>query len=392
MAIQKSLRFLYQSKNNITALTDVKAQIYVNDVAKAVGVSAISATANANGSKIQEVDATNAPGVYEVLLTAADLTAWGIAQGSYSALEVRVDSASKSAPAIFRGEPTVANLDDIDLKLGAPAGASVSADIAAVKSDTAAIKVDLETGTSSLATILSAVQAIQNNAGFAIPVPATLIKPSTGSNTYRVPLSIYNSNNALVDPTTNTITVGMVNQSGADRGSYLTGSSGTPATVVATRDSLGQYHVDLAIPSTAAQEELILSFAYSVGGIATSRRAVTEIISDVQADGFALQTTLIAVQTTGTDTNTRVQDVQTKVNDPTSGLAAANTLQGLIKTQTDKLGDATIGLSAIKTAVNSTLTEITTNVEGAGFVVATDSLHAISAYITANIFSGGRAV
>jgi hypothetical protein len=70
-------------------------------------------------------------------------------------------------------------------------GASVSADIAAIKADTGAIKTDLETGSYSLQNILEAVQAIQNNAGFAVPVPAQLVIPSSGSTVYKVPVTVY---------------------------------------------------------------------------------------------------------------------------------------------------------------------------------------------------------
>jgi hypothetical protein len=398
MATQKQLRFLYQAKNNATGLTDVKAQVYLNGVAKAVNGSSIVGT---------ELDATNSPGVYEIILTAAMLTAYGVVAGSYAALEVKVDSATKSAETIFRQELTVANIDDIDTKIGSPVGASVSADIAAVKSDTAAIKVDLESGTSSLATILAAINQIKANAGFAVPVPATLVKPASGSNTYRIPVTLYNESNALVDADTNSIAVSLVNQSGADRSSYLTGASGTSAPMV--RDSLGQYHIDIAIPSTAAQEELLFNFAYSIGSVATARRTVTEIITDVNADGFALQTTLVATQTTVNAINALITDptnglanIESQISNGTYGLSALQTLSTAIQSL---LTNGTYGLSAINTAVgavNTTLANATYGLsalqvqgaasQGTGFVSSTDSLHAISLYLSANVYSGGRAV
>lgn len=371
MASQKPLRILYQAKNNTTGLTDVKAQVYLNGVAKAVGGSAIV---------LSEVDSVNSPGLYELLILAATLTTWGVAAGSYNCIEGYIDSVSHSAKAPFREELTVANTDDIDSKLGSPAGASVSADIAAIKSelgtpagasvsadiaavkaDTAAIKVDVESAASSLPNILAAVQAIQNNAGFAIPVPAQVIIPPSGSNTYKIPLTIYNEKNQLVDPDSSSIIVGLVNYAGVDRGSYLTGSSGSPATVAATRDSLGQYHVDVVIPSSAPQEELIFTFSYAIGGAATARKAVTVAVTDVNADGFALQTTLLATQTT-------VNSIQSEVTDGSSGLAA------------------------IKSAVDALQSDVTSNVEGAGFDNSTDSLVQISSFLRANLYQGGRAV
>jgi hypothetical protein len=369
MSVQKQVRFLYQAKNLATGLADVKAQIYVNGIAKAVGASAIVGV---------EIDATNSPGFYEVVLSAANLTSWGVSSSQYNVIEAKVNSVTSPAPAGFRQELTIASADDLDTHL-----TTQDVAISAVKTDTAAIKIDLESGASSLATILLAVQAIQNNAGFAVPIPSQLLKPASGSNSYRIPVSIYNEKNNLIDPDTNSIVVTLVNQAGADRGSYMTGYAAGTAPMV--KDSTGQYHIDLAIPSTANQEELIFSFAYAVGGLATARKAVTEIITDVQADGFALQLTLLDVQT-------RTTDIQTKVNDATSGLVAANVIQSAIKTQTDKIGDATIGLSAIKTAVNSILTEVQSNVEGTGFATATDSLHALSQFLIANLYVGGKAI
>jgi hypothetical protein len=357
MAVQKNLRFEYQAKNNTTGLTDVKAQVYLNGVAKAVGGSAITLT---------EVSATNAPGLYELLISAATLTAWGVATGQTNTISGLIDSATKPASAPFREEVTVANADDNSL------------DIAAVKSDTAAIKTDLESGVSSLANILAAVQTIQNNAGFAVPVPAEITRPGSGSNVYRIPVTIYNSSNSLIDPDSNSIVVTLANSAGADRGTYLTGYSAGSAPMV--RDSLGQYHIDLTLTSSATIEELIFTFSYAVGGAATARKSTTEVITDVASDGFALQSTLLSTQTTVNDTNTRVQDIQAKVNDGTYGLAAANTLQGLIKTQTDKIGDGTIGLAALKSMLDA--------IEGSGFATLTDSLTAISA----RIYTGGKAI
>lgn len=342
MAVQKDLRILYQAKNNTTGLTDVKAQVYFNGVAKATGGTAITATPNAAGSKVTELDATNSPGYYEVLLKAADLTTWGVSQSGANVIDGEVDSTSKPASAPFRYDLTVANTDDIDKKLGAPAGATVSADIA---------------------NILLAIQAVQNGVisngvGYVIP---SLIIPPSGSTTYRIPITIMNNDGALVDPTSNLVTVGLLNSAGADRGSFLTGSSGTPATVAATKDSTGQYHVNVVIPSTAVQEELLFSFAYTIGSNAMVRFGQSQTITDVNADGLALQSTLLATQTT-------VNSIQSEVT------------------------DATNGLPAIKTAVVGIQADITNNVEGAGFSNTTDSLHAIATYVIANLFTGGRAV
>lgn len=324
MSNLRTLRILYQAKNNATGLTDVKGQVYLNDIAKAVGVSALVFT---------ELDASNSPGAYYLDISPATLTGYGVTEGGTNVLYAVINSVTRPAEAIFKTEIEFDNDDDIYLRLGAPAGASVSADIAAV---------------------LTAIQAVQNNAGFAVPVPSTLIIPGSGSNVYRIPVTTYNEKNQLIDPDSNTITVALVNQAGTDRSSYLSSTT-------MTRDSLGQYHVDVTILSSAPQEELLFTFSYAIAGVATARRAVSETITDVNADGFALQSTLLNVQSTVNTIETQATEIASDTDTIITNLAALQT-------------------------------DVTNNVEGAGFSNATDSLHQISVYMTTNLFQGGRAV
>ena len=369
----KPIESMYQAKNNATGLTDVKAQVFKNGTGVAVGASAIVLT---------ELDAVHAPGIYRLNVSSATLVTLGFASGDV--FEAEIDSATKPAPAPFK---VIVNSHDIDdnytgiaaanTTLGTPAGASVSADVAAVKTDTAAIKVDLESGANSLNTILSSVQSLQNatmQSGVAYVLPNLLI-PSTGSNTYKIPITIMDSTGASIDPTSNLVTVGVLNASGTDRGSYLTGSSGTPATVAATRASMGQYYVMVSIPSTAIQEDLNFSIAYASGSKSYLRYGQSQTIVDANSSGFALQTTLLATQTT-------VNTIQTELTNGTYGLSAIESI----------LANGTSGLAAIETSVSGVLSEITSNVEGASFSSSTDSLHAISSYMSSNLFSGGRAV
>lgn len=406
MATQKQLQFIYESKNHITGLTDVKAQVRVNNVDKAVGASAIVAT---------EISAANSPGFYLITLTAANLTAWGVAAGAYSAIEVSINSVTAPAPASFRQECTVANIDDIDVKLGTPAGASVSADIlalqtklgtpagasvsadvASVKSDTAAIKADLETGAASLSTILSNIQLLQNasignGVGFVLP---TLIIPSTGSTTYVFPVTINNNDGALIDPTGNLITVGVKNSAGTDKGAFLTGSSGTPATVSATRVSVGQYTVTVVIPSTEVQEELIFSFSYTVGTNSMVRFGVSQTLADTSAAGYALQSTLLATQTTVNAINSVVTNatygnaaIQAILVNGTYGLSALQTMIASIATTNTSINSVVTNA----TYGNAALQAMLTAMEGTSFNSTTDSLHAIQVFLSANVYSGGRA-
>ena len=413
-AVIKPLLIEYQSKNNVTGLTDVKAQVYLNGVAKAVGASAIVLT---------EIDATNAPGFYLLTISAALQTTWGVSNAQANFIHGDIDSVTQPASAPFRSQVTVASTDDLDTKLGTPAGASVSADIltlstkvgtpagasvsadiAAVKSDTAAIKTDLETGANSLATINANILAlangsIANGVGYVLP---NMLIPASGSNSYRIPITIVNNDGALIDPTGNTVTVGLLNAAGVDRGSFLTGSSGSPAQIAATRISVGQYYVMVAIPSTEVEEDLLFSFAYTIGTNAMVRYGQSQATTDLGSSGFALQSTLLATQTAVNAIKADVENattglinietiaaaVQTSINNGTYGLSALQTIAASIQST---VNNGTYGNSALQTQNVATQAQNTAS-QGSGFATATDSLHALSVFVRANLFSGGRAV
>lgn len=357
MAVQKPIYVAYQSKSNTTGLVDVKGQVYLNGVAKAVGASSLV---------FAEQDATNSPGLYYLTIPAATATAWGVSQATLNDLVVVVNSATKPAETFTRFEVQFATTDDIDLKLGTPSGASVSADIAAVKGDTAAIKIDLESGTNNLGVIVALLNTIKNNTGFSVPVPPELLIPSSGSNAYVIPVTIYNEANTLIDPDSNTITVSVVNQAGTSRASYLSSTT-------MTRASLGQYTIGVTIPSTAPEEQLIFSFAYSINSNPTVRKATTIVETDVSAAGFALQSTLLATQTTVNANNALLTD-------STNGLSA---IKAAGMANNALLTNGTYGLAALQAMEALS--------QGSGFNSSTDSLKQLSLAI-ANIGVGGKAV
>lgn len=108
------------------------------------------------GVNLFEVDSTDAPGVYDILLTSTDTNTLGMIEISIQPAaaafvatyftETVEDTVSSISTLI--GTPVVSVSRDIASsysRLGAPAGASMSADIAAVRVDTASIKVDTTT-------------------------------------------------------------------------------------------------------------------------------------------------------------------------------------------------------------------------------------------------------
>jgi len=213
----------------------------------------------------------------------------------------------------------------------------------------------------------------------------------------------------LIDPNTNTITVGCLNAAGTDRGSYLAGSSGTPATVVATRTSVGQYYVTVNIPTTAIEEELVFSFSYIIGSNSMIRYGLSQVLVDGGAAGYALQSTLLSVQTAVNTANSTLTNstyglsaLDAILANGTYGLAALGAILGngtyglnaleLILTNGTYglsalqalLGNATYGLSALQVQGATT--------QGVGFTAGQDDLHSISTFVRANIYSGGRAI
>jgi len=397
----KSIRILYSARNFQTGLTDVKAQIYVDQIAKAIGASSIT---------LAELDPTNAPGIYYAVITAAMLVTYGsIAGSSFSAY---VNSASKSAPTEYKEIVTGISNDDLDAHLTTQDGV-----LSTLSTNVSAVKSDLETGPNSLATITaaiaavqSAVSAVQNNTNFSASIPEPIVRPGSGSNTYRIPIRIFDSAGHMADADSNSVVVSVSDQAGVDRGALLTGYSGGSAPAI--RGSKGVYYIDMAISSAAVLEGINFTFTYAVASVAYNQGRAGQIVTDVQADGFALQTTLLAVQTT-------VNDADAVVNNATYGLPAANVLQTAIQTLLNNgtyglsalqslLANGTYGLSALQAilangtyglqAANTLQNTISTNVnsansalgliEGTGFATATDSL----AQISSRVYSGGRAV
>jgi hypothetical protein len=68
-----------------------------------------------------------------------------------------------------------------------------------------------------------------------------------------------------------------------------------------------------------------------------------------------------------------VNSINSAITNGTYGLAALEAL----------LTNGTYGLAALQT--------LSSDIQGTGFVSSTDSLHAISVFLSANIYTGGRA-
>lgn len=221
------------------------------------------------------------------------------------------DSNTVMLSAISQGVPATSTnnlLNQLISTIGSPAAASVSADIASVKSDTSTLTGRLtsvraglldnldvaistraaQTDMNTLLTRLSSSRAnnldnldatissrasqssianIQNNTNFSGIVPTTLLLPTSGSKTYKFYARLFNEIGQPVDADSQTITATVRDTSG-------TVVSG-PTTM--TRDALGQYSMNYAVNSSDTERSLYVFFAYAVNGISFSQVRSTEV-------------------------------------------------------------------------------------------------------------------
>jgi hypothetical protein len=384
----KTERVLYTAKNFDTSLTDVTANIRRNGSSVATAV-ALTHVAN---------------GVYQLVISPATLSGYGGA-GYY---DFYINSASKSAPAVAARWIIANDEDDIEAHL---AGIESKVDIIDTNIDSVKITVEdtntkVNSGTYGLAalkalidTVQSTVSNISNVTRQNIAMPSQVVTDDTVPTRYRIPMRIYNNSGNLEDPDSNAISVSIQDESGNDRTSYIVGFVSGP--VNATRTGAGVYYVDIDIPANADLEQLNFFFSYLENTLPLSAVRTTSVVSNASISGFALQSTLLSVETD-------VNDIQAKVNSASFGLSALKDLidivdgnVDLIKTDTTgilaELANGTYGLGALKTALDlkasqASVTAITTNlddnVKGSGFSNATDSLTQISS----RVYFGGNAV
>lgn len=406
----KPMIFDYQAKNFQTGLSDVTADIYKNGSATPVA-TAVPLTERGGGS-------------YTLVVSSANMVTWGFAAGDI--LFAVIDSTGKPARSEVKEKVSAVTTDDLEAHLASQDTAiaavkteldTVASDVATTKADAAAIKSDVESGTFGLAaikteldSIQSAVGNLQNNTTFEVAMPeGGLIKPQAGSRLYRLPIRVMKTDGSVQDPDSNSIVVSLANPAGVDRGSMLTGYSGGSAPAV--RDSAGVYHIDLTLPAGATEEELLFTFEYAISSVSFNKVRSVDVVNNVQADGFALETTAQAIKTSTDDMQPRVAAIESAVTDVSTGLAAIKAAAAAAKTAAEdaqaKINDASIGLAAIKSAVDSKASQASvtsvatavtgvqtdvTAIKGAGFDGADDSLHQLSLYLRANLFSGGRAI
>lgn len=374
----KTERFLYTARNFDTTLTDVTANIRRNGSSVATGV-ALTHVAN---------------GVYQLVLSPATLTGYG-GSGYY---DVYIDSVSKTAPAVAAKWILVNDADDLESHLATLEGKIdiIDTNVDSIKTTVEDTNTKVSSGTFGLAALKVLIDAVQSTVSNIsnvtrqnIAMPVQMVTDDTDPTLYRIPIRIFDNAGNLEDPDSNAIAVSIQDESGNDKTSYIVGYVSGP--VNAQRTAEGVYYVDISIPANSDKEQLNFFFNYSENSIALSAVRTTNVVSNVEDSGFALQSTLLSVETD-------VNDIQAKVNDAAYGLSALKDLIDIVDGNVDlikldttgilaELASGTYGLSAIKTALDTkasqtSVTAITTNldnnVKGSGFNAASDSLKQIS--------------
>lgn len=168
----------------------------------------------------------------------------------------------------------------VQTKLGTPAGASVSADIAAVKSDTSTLTSrltatragyldnlpNLDTTVSSRASQAS-VDAIQNNTRFAMVVQSPLILPTSGSQDYKFFGRLYDDAGSPEDPDSNTVNIRI----------ETPGGTVVVATTAMTRTAVGAYEYTYTVNAGDPERPLVVFMEYSENSVAFQQVRTTEV-------------------------------------------------------------------------------------------------------------------
>lgn len=168
---------------NTSGLTAYYVRNGAASVAITLATLSLASSAWSSGG-FKEVDATNMPGIYRL-----DVPDAAFATGAESVI-VTIKGATGMAQ--ISSEVQLEDNTDLDIfnRLGAPAGASVSADIAAVKSDTGTILTDVNIGAGAIYTRLGAPAGASIAADIAaLPTATTVsaIKTQTDKFAFTVP-------------------------------------------------------------------------------------------------------------------------------------------------------------------------------------------------------------
>lgn len=268
----------------LTRLSAVRAGYLDNLSAGAVAQASV-----ATEPRLAELDAANLPADIDTLKTRIPGTVQPQTGDSFARLGAPVGASISADIADVEGK-----VDDLETRipgvvqpqtgdsfarLGAPAGASVSADVADVK---------------------SAILAVQNNTRFVAAVNPKIHRPAAGSEAMRVPARLYDSTGALEDPDDNEIAIRIVKVDGTfitDRLfttnalsvalSAMTDQTAFPTAsgwVAMVRSAAGEFVAFYKNSSTDTEETLVVEFGAEEAAVKTTWIRSTDVTDAADLD------------------------------------------------------------------------------------------------------------
>ncbi len=158
---------------------------------------------------------------------------------------------------------------DIQTKIGTPAGASVSADIA---------------------TNLGAIQNIQNNTRLTSAIPSYMLVPGSGNNVYKVSVNFYDTDGNMEDPDSNDLGIKASTFDGSSKSALLYQDSAVTSPLTNSgisgykklvRIGTGQYECYVKIASTELADQWLFEFALDEGTVRLYYTRTTLILESV---------------------------------------------------------------------------------------------------------------
>lgn len=346
------------------------------------------------GVNLFETDSTDAPGVYEIVLTTTHTNTLGPlaisiqpAAAAFVATyftETVEDAVSNISTLI--GTPVVsvsADIASVYSRLGAPAGASMSADIAAIKVDTAATVVKLPATTIAAATdITSAVSSIKGVStidntqvynrigapvGASVSADVASVKSDTASTLTTVGTINTTANNIKTDTTTILADIGIVTTD-------VTSVLADTAIIKADTTTLKADTAILKADTTTLKADTTTIKADDV--LIKADTAATVAVLPLTTIAAALDVTASTSSIKGTD-NRSITDI--------AGVGTFNLATDTLHDIKTSIGGfaTTADVNAARDSIKGPDGRDLTQLAGAGFVSASDSHVALKAAITA---------
>ena len=271
----------------------------------------------------------------------------------------------------------------LDGKIGTPANATVSEDIAAIALDvtdaiTAIGAIDTKLGSPSagtvsadLAAILSAVSVISNSTRTVVPMLEEFELPPTGQ-TYSYYIALNNfDGDGIPNDADSLPTVSVIESAGgASRSANLVDDAGIASTTM-IKDSVGRYHIRYKVTDThAANEGLLFSFTLVEGGVTRVFDKVARTVEEISST-FTVSDR-VALGNVQADTD----DIQSKIGSPVTGSIAADI--ATVRTELSALDDKVDAIPAELSSIKDSVSEVKNKDINGTYDAATDSLEAIS--------------